>query len=55
MKEKIMDELNWDTVSFRDNDGKWFEGIDKKDFNDLADRLTKLFAKYENNGTNGDE
>jgi len=26
MKDKILDELNWDTVSFRDGDGGWFVG-----------------------------
>ena len=44
MKDKILDELNYDTVSFRDGDGGWFVGIDKADFNDLADRLVKLFS-----------
>ena len=42
-KDEILGELNYDTVSFRDGDGDWFEGIDSKDFDDTADRLVKLF------------
>ena len=43
-KDEILGELNYDTVSFRDGDGDWFEGIDSKDFDDTANRLVKLFA-----------
>lgn len=46
MKDKILKELNFDTISFYDSDGKWFEGIENKDFNELADRLVKLFRQY---------
>lgn len=42
-KDEILGELNYDTVSFRDGYGDWFEGIDSKDFDDAADRLVKLF------------
>ena len=44
MIEDILDELNYDTVSFRDEDGNWFEGIDKSNFGEVADRLEKLFS-----------
>lgn len=46
MKDKILKELNFDTISFSYSDGKWFEGIENKDFNELADRLVKLFLQY---------
>jgi len=42
-KDEILVELDHDTVSFRDGDGDWFEGIDSKDFDNTADRLVKLF------------
>jgi hypothetical protein len=35
MKDKILDELNFDTVSFRDGDGDWFIGIENSDFVDV--------------------
>ena len=46
MKDKILKELNFDTIGFRDSDGDWFEGIENKDFDELADRLVKLFRQY---------
>jgi hypothetical protein len=46
MKDKILKELNFDTISFSDSNGEWFEGIENKDFDELADRLVKLFRQY---------
>ena len=46
MKDKILKELNFDTISFYDSNGEWFEGIENKDFDELADRLVKLFRQY---------
>ena len=40
---EILKELKFDTVSFRDINDDWFEGIDSKDFPELAGRLEKLF------------
>jgi hypothetical protein len=45
MKDKILKELNSNTISLRDSDGNWFEGIDKENFNQLADSLVKLFIQ----------
>ncbi len=46
LKKRILYELNYDTISFRDQDGDWFEGIEDKDFDDLANRLVVLFNDY---------
>lgn len=44
MKSKIIKELNYNTVNFRNLDDESFEGIHREDFNDLTERLVKLFS-----------
>lgn len=43
MKKEILNELNYITISFRDSEGNLFEGIDKNNFDELANRLQSLF------------